>query len=85
MLWLYQRAFLGDASESVRHHIGDLTTRELAAIAPLVILMVWMGTATAGFLKPIGAVNAQIIEQSKVNVEYQVQSPAPLREARRAD
>jgi NADH-quinone oxidoreductase subunit M len=85
MLWLYQRAFLGGASESVRHHVGDLTTRELAAIAPLVILMVWMGTATAGFLKPIGAVNAQIIEQSKVNVEYQVQSPAPLREARRAD
>ena len=75
MLWLYQRAFFGEASENVRHHITDINKRELLAIAPLVILMVWMGTGTSLFLKPITAVNAQILEQSKINVEYQVKAP----------
>jgi NADH-quinone oxidoreductase subunit M len=70
MLWLYQRAFLGEASEEVKHHVGDITGRELAAVLPLVVLMVWMGTATGGFLAPISAANAKILEQSKVHVEY---------------
>ena len=75
MLWLYQRAFFGEAGEGVRHHITDINKRELLAIAPLVILMVWMGTGTSLFLKPITAANAQILEQSKINVEYQVKAP----------
>ncbi len=34
MLWLYQRVFFGKASESVTHHVYDLTGREWAAILP---------------------------------------------------
>jgi len=63
MLWLYQRTFYGKASESVSHHIGDLTPREWAAIIPLLILMVWMGTFTQSFMPPISAQNAKILEQ----------------------
>ena len=59
MLWLYQRAFYGKASESVSHHMYDLTPREWAAIIPLLILMVWMGTFTQTFLPSISAQNAQ--------------------------
>ena len=77
MLWLYQRVFLGEASESVRHHIHDLSRREIVAIVPLVVLMVWMGIGTGPFLKPISAVTAQILEQTKLNVEYQVKAPTP--------
>ncbi|HEY1758965.1 MAG TPA: NADH-quinone oxidoreductase subunit M [Bryobacteraceae bacterium] len=65
MLWLYQRAFYGKASESVSHHMPDLTGREWAAIIPLVILMVWMGTFTQTFLPSITAQNAMILEQSR--------------------
>ena len=61
MLWLYQRAFYGKASESVSHHMFDLTPREWAAILPLLLLMVWMGTFTQTFLPSIGAQNAQIL------------------------
>src|SRR5271168_4727402 len=65
MLWLYQRAFYGKASESVTHHITDLGGREWAAILPLLILMVWMGTFTQTFLPSISAQNARILEQTR--------------------
>ena len=62
MLWLYQRAFYGKASEGVTHHVYDLTTREWLAIVPLLALMVWMGTYTQSFLPPISAENARILD-----------------------
>jgi len=65
MLWLYQRVFYGKASESVSHHIFDLTGREWAAILPLLALMVWMGTFTQTFLPSISAQNASILQQTK--------------------
>jgi NADH-quinone oxidoreductase subunit M len=77
MLWLYQRAFYGRASEGVSHHMHDLTTREWAAILPLVVLMVWMGTYTQSFLPPISAQNARILQDTqKLKVErVQLQTP----------
>ena len=62
MLWLYQRVFYGKASESVTHHIGDLTPREWVAIIPLIALMVWMGTFTQSFMPSISAQNARILQ-----------------------
>ena len=43
----------------------DLTGREWAAILPLLVLMVWMGTFTQSFLPSISAQNARILEQVK--------------------
>jgi NADH-quinone oxidoreductase subunit M len=77
MLWLYQRTFLGETPGEVRRHMHDLNLRESAAITPLIVLMVWMGTLTQTFLPSISAANARILEQSQVNVEYQVKHPAP--------
>ena len=74
MLWLYQRAFYGKASESLSHHMPDLNAREWAAALPLLLLMVWMGTYTQTFLPPISAQNARILEQSKQRVAA---TPAP--------
>jgi NADH-quinone oxidoreductase subunit M len=72
MLWLYQRTFFGEASEEVRFRLYDLKPREWAAILPLLILMLWMGTATKTFLPSISASNARTLEQTKMNVEFQV-------------
>lgn len=77
MLWLYQRAFFGVAPEPVRDHVTDLNPREWSAILPLVVLMVWMGTATQTFLPPIGAANARILEQTRQNVEFHVKQQLP--------
>src|SRR5262249_48986651 len=44
MLWLYQRAFMGETNDHLRGHMHDINPRELAAAIPLIVLMVWMGT-----------------------------------------
>ena len=83
MLWLYQRTFYGRASDSVTHHLHDLTPREWAAILPLLALMVWMGTFTQSFLPPISAQNARILENTKrLNVERVENQTRPLLSSR---
>lgn len=78
MLWLYQRVFYGKASDAVTSHIYDLTGREWAAILPLVVLMVWMGTFTQSFLPPVSAQNSRILDLANSGVEVQVRrSPLP--------
>jgi NADH-quinone oxidoreductase subunit M len=75
MLWLYQRVFYGDTPQPVAHHVPDLNRREWAAVAPLIIMMAWMGVYTQSFLPPITRTNATILEQSKMNVEVRVSAP----------
>ena len=72
MLWMYQRTFFGEASEDLAHHMPDLTTREWAAILPMVALMIWMGTYTQTFLPPVSAANAKILDLTRANLEYKV-------------
>jgi hypothetical protein len=52
----------------------DLSFREWAAILPLLILMVWMGTATQTFLPSISAQNALILKQTDARKEVQVKT-----------
>ena len=65
MLWMFQRTFLGKTPHDVAHHVTDINLRELLAVVPLVILMVWMGTVTQTFLPSIGRANAAILEQTR--------------------
>ena len=65
MLWLYQRTFYGRASESLAHHMYDLTMREWAAILPLLVLMFWMGIFSQSFMPSISAQNAEQILRSR--------------------
>jgi len=62
MLWLYQRIFFGKPSESVTHHVFDLTPREWAAIVPLLALMLWMGSFSQTFMPAITTQNAVILK-----------------------
>jgi NADH-quinone oxidoreductase subunit M len=65
MLWMVQRVFYGRASDSVTHHVHDLTTREWIAIIPMIALMVWGGVYSQTFLPAISAQNSKILEMSK--------------------
>jgi NADH-quinone oxidoreductase subunit M len=76
MLWLYQRAFYGRASEGVSHHVGDMTPREWAAMLPLLILMVWMGSYAQTFLPAISRQNTAILRQMQGQQVEQVAAPA---------
>jgi NADH:ubiquinone oxidoreductase subunit 4 (subunit M) len=53
----------------------DLTGREWAAVLPLIVLMVWMGTLTQSFLPPITKSSAAILESTKIGVSFEVRSP----------
>jgi NADH-quinone oxidoreductase subunit M len=78
MLWMYQRVFYGEAREGLQ--MRDVNLREWAAMAPLLILMVWMGTYTQTFLPPITKSSAALLEQTKVNVDFQVKRQIPRQE-----
>ncbi len=69
LLWMYQRTFLGAKPEQ---SMPDLNFREAIAAAPLLILMIVMGILSTPFLNPQSAVNAKILEQTKMNVEFRV-------------
>ena len=76
MLWLYQRTFLGKTtSDTVTFR--DLGGKEWIGIAPLVIMMVWLGTYTQSFMPPVTAATHHLLEQSKMNLEIQVRNAAP--------
>ena len=63
MLYLVRRVLLGplkEPEEAAHHHIHDMTWREIAALAPLAILALWIGLAPQHFLKPM----APSIEQA---------------------
>jgi NADH-quinone oxidoreductase subunit M len=79
MLWLYQRIFFGKPSESVTHHVFDLTPREWAAILPLLALMFWMGSFSQTFMPAITTQNAVILQQMQ-----QPSQPVVARAPRRA-
>jgi NADH-quinone oxidoreductase subunit M len=80
MLWLYQRAFLGRASEDLTHHMFDLNGREWVSLLPMVVMMFWMGCFPQSFVPPISAQNTRILEQSKVGVDVRVQNIIAPRE-----
>jgi NADH-quinone oxidoreductase subunit M len=54
MLWLVQRLFYGPASDMAQSRpVNDLQFRELAALAPLAVLMLVMGIAPTYWLRSI--------------------------------
>ena len=77
MLWLYQRVIFGKASEDVTHHMPDLGFREYAIIVPLILMMVWMGTYTRSFLRPISASNAVLLGPIDARREIHVKAAPP--------
>jgi NADH-quinone oxidoreductase subunit M len=72
LLWMYQRTFLGPVPAG---ETDDLSAQETLAIAPLILLMIWMGIGSTSFISVQSAVNQKILEQSKMNVEFRVAAP----------
>ena len=59
MLWMFKKVFFGQAGELVKdqhhHPLKDLSYREILVLAPLVILIFWMGVYPKSFFKPMQA------------------------------
>ena len=63
MLYLYRRVVFGELTKDKLKKILDMSPREMAVFAPLVILVIWMGIYPASFLDVMHASVANLIEQ----------------------
>jgi NADH-quinone oxidoreductase subunit M len=64
MLWLYRRVIFGALLKTSLRTIGDLRPHEIAAFAPLVVLVLLMGIYPALFLDSMAASVEQLITQA---------------------
>jgi NADH-quinone oxidoreductase subunit M len=65
MLLLYRRVVFGALTKESLQGILDLSWREKAIFAPLIIAVFWMGVYPSSFLAPLAAPVAKLIEQTK--------------------
>jgi NADH-quinone oxidoreductase subunit M len=68
MLYLYQRTMFGKIENPKNERLLDLSHREFATFAPLIILAVWMGLYPAPFLRRLETSVAHIV--ARVNSQY---------------
>ena len=78
MLWMVKRVFFGPAGELVNDHhhpLHDVNLREIVVMAPLVVLIFWMGLFPNHFLdwsKP----SIDLLVKTRDNYRLVVQPPA---------
>jgi NADH-quinone oxidoreductase subunit M len=61
LLWLVQRVFFGPITNEENRNVRDIAWNEVAALVPLVVLMVWIGIYPNTFLKPMGPSVRQLL------------------------
>jgi NADH-quinone oxidoreductase subunit M len=86
MLWLYRRIIFGTLVKEDLKTIFDLTPREIAVFAPLVVLAFWMGIYPSSFLTPMNASVANLVEHYESAISARAVppvSPAPVTVAER--
>ena len=74
MLYLYQRTMFGKIENPKNERLLDLSHREFATFAPLLILAVWMGLYPAPFLRRLEMSVRHIVE--RVNPPYETEYAA---------
>ena len=63
MLFLYRRVIFGKIVRDDVRLMPDLSWREMAVFAPIIILVLWMGIYPSSFLKPMQPALANIVER----------------------
>ena len=87
MLYLYRRVIFGTITRDDLRNILDMTPREKAVFAPLLVLVLWMGIYPTSFLAPIRVSVENIVnrthEAQKAAAENIVPAQAALVEGER--
>jgi NADH-quinone oxidoreductase subunit M len=68
MLYLYQRTMFGKVDNPKNHNLPDLSLREWATFAPLIVLAVWIGLYPAPILRRLDTSVQRVI--ARVSPEY---------------
>ena len=68
MLWLVQRVFFGPVKFEGHDQIHDLSWREIAALAPLAVLVFWIGVYPQFFLAPVSEPLNALIQPARTRL-----------------
>jgi NADH-quinone oxidoreductase subunit M len=86
MLWMVQRVFFGPLKEphasdshGHAHEIRDLQWQEIAALAPLLLFIVWIGVYPLFFLKPISPAVTAILDHTDAPLKAYYAADAGVR------
>jgi NADH-quinone oxidoreductase subunit M len=79
LLWLFQRTMLGEVSEKNRL-LKDLSWREIAVFAPLVVWAFWIGINPQPYFRVLDRSTAQIVERVHPGYYAERHLPNPLDE-----
>jgi NADH-quinone oxidoreductase subunit M len=71
MLYLYRRVIFGTITREDLRNIVDLSPREKAVFAPLLVLVLWMGLYPSSFLTPIRASVDHLVQQASAAIKAQ--------------
>jgi NADH-quinone oxidoreductase subunit M len=77
LIWLFQRTMLGDISEK-NAGLRDLSPREIAVFAPLIVCAFWIGLYPKPFFQVLERPAAQIVEDVRPGYFAERGLPNPL-------
>ncbi|MBI5643390.1 MAG: NADH-quinone oxidoreductase subunit M [Deltaproteobacteria bacterium] len=67
MLWMYQRVVFGKVTNPENQGLKDVNAREIITLAPIIILIIWIGVYPKHFLSLSSASTAHIVEMMNKN------------------
>jgi NADH-quinone oxidoreductase subunit M len=71
MLWMYQRVIWGEIKNERNATLLDMVGRERIMLAPLLIVMLWMGIYSNFFLRPMDSSVSKLLNQTQTGqVQY---------------
>jgi NADH-quinone oxidoreductase subunit M len=66
LLWMYQRVVFGEVRHEANRRLTDLTPREWAVLAPVLLLIVWIGVYPTPFTGKTEAAVQALIAQVQI-------------------
>jgi NADH-quinone oxidoreductase subunit M len=82
MLWLYRKVVFGELTKEKLRSILDLSPREIAIFAPLIVLVFWMGIYPNSFLRPLHESVKNLLVQTGAKPQLALVSQAEAKAAR---
>ena len=83
MLWMFQRVMFGEVTNDKNRDLKDLSWREIAIFAPLILFIVWIGVYPSTFLDKTKATTENFLammekaKETKVSLAQVFKGEAP--------
>ena len=62
MLWMFQRVVWGEVTHDANARLKDLSVREWVVVAPLIVLMIWIGVYSQPFMRTTEVSSKHLIQ-----------------------